>query len=196
MRAAIAKDPDSAGALEAKGNLTANAGDLEAALSYFDRAAAADYNNPNYAYQAARLVLAQGRTEDAIARLRRIVQGEPGHVPASNDLAWYLAETDSELDFALELATRATTRQPDANTLDTLGWVHYKRGSMDSAIESFNKALELQPDSASIRYRLGLALAKAGSDQQARAALEQAIGGESFPELNDARAELARLGGS
>jgi Flp pilus assembly protein TadD len=117
-------------------------------------------------------------------------------VPASNDLAWYLAETDSELDLALELATRASTRQPDANTLDTLGWVHYKRGSMDSAIESFNKALELQPDSASIRYRLGLALSKAGSDQQARAALEQAIGGESFPELNDARAELARLGGS
>ncbi len=194
--AAIAKDPDFASALEAKGNLTANAGDLEAALSYFDRAAAADYDNPKYAYQAASLVLAQGKTEDAIARLRKIVQGEPGHVPASNDLAWFLAETDSELDLALELATRASTRQPDANTLDTLGWVHYKRGSMDSAIETFNKALELQPDSASIRYRLGLALAKAGSDQQARAALEQAIGGESFPELNDARAELARLGGS
>lgn len=194
--AAIAKDPDFASALEAKGNLTANAGDLEAALRYFDRAAAADYDNPKYAYQAASLVLAQDKTEDAIARLRKIVQGEPGHVPASNDLAWYLAETDSELDFALELATRASTRQPDANTLDTLGWVHYKRGSMDSAIESFNKALELQPDSASIRYRLGLALAKTGSDQQARAALEQAIGGESFPELNDARAELARLGGS
>ncbi|MBW2391051.1 MAG: tetratricopeptide repeat protein, partial [Deltaproteobacteria bacterium] len=149
--AAIEKDPNFAAALQIKANLTANAGDLDAALGYFDRAAAADYDNPNYAYQAAKLVLAQGETDDAVARLRKIVQGEPGHVGASNDLAWHLAQTDSELEFALKLATRATTRQPDADTLDTLGWVQYKLGSIDDAIESFNKALELRPDSASIR---------------------------------------------
>ncbi|MBW2390671.1 MAG: tetratricopeptide repeat protein, partial [Deltaproteobacteria bacterium] len=83
-----------------------------------------------------------------------------------------------------------------ADTLDTLGWVQYKLGSIDDAIESFNKALELRPDSASIRYRLGVALLKAGSGQQARTALERAIGGGSFPELDDAKAELARLEGS
>ena len=54
----------------------------------------------------------------------------------------------------------------------------------------------MRPDSASIRYRLGLALAKAGSEQQARAALEQAIDGTAFPERNAAKAELARLQGS
>jgi Tfp pilus assembly protein PilF len=64
------------------------------------------------------------------------------------------------------------------------------------AIESFNKALELRPNSASIRFRLGLALAKAGSSEQARAAFEKAIGGPAFPEMNDAKAELARLEGS
>ncbi|MGK0484650.1 MAG: Flp pilus assembly protein TadD, partial [Myxococcota bacterium] len=96
----------------------------------------------------------------------------------------------------LELATRVTERQRDANTIDTLGWVQYKLGSIDEAVASFKSALELQPDSASIRYRLGLALAKAGSSEQARAELEQAINGSAFPELSEAKAELARLQGS
>jgi tetratricopeptide (TPR) repeat protein len=194
--AAIAKDPDLASALEAKANLTARAGDLDTALAYFDRAGAMDLDNPDYAYQAARLVRSQGNVDDYVARLHKITKRQPGHVPASNDLAWHLAETESELDLALKLAKQATKLRPDADTLDTLGWVQFKRGAHEMAIESFNKALELRPNSASIRFRLGLALAKAGSSEQARAAFEKAIGGPAFPEMNDAKAELARLEGS
>ncbi len=193
--AAIAKDPELASALEAKGNLTAGSGDLDTALTYFDRAAAADHDNPDYAYQAAKLVQAQGKIDAAVARLREITAKEPGHVSACNDLAWQLAETDTDLDFALELAARAATRQPDADTLDTLGWVQHKRGATQQAVDAFNKALELRPGSSSIRYRLGLALAKAGSVEEARSALEQAIGAGAFPELGEAKAELARLEG-
>ncbi len=193
---ALAQDSQFAIALGLKAGLSAGAGNADAALDYYDRAAAADNDNPDYAYQAARIVRQQGKAEEANERLRKIVKQEPGHVPANNDLAWHLAESEQDLEFALELASRAATHQPDADMLDTLGWVQYKLGTIDAAIESFNKALELRPDSASIRYRLGLALAKAGSDQQARAALEQAIEGDAFPELNAAKAELARLEGS
>lgn len=192
--AAIAVDSQLASALEAKGILTAGTGDLDQALGYLDEAASIDLGNPDYAFSAARLVQSQGKIEDYVARLRKIAKRHPGHVSASNDLAWHLADTDSDLDLALTLANRASNMQPDAQTLDTLGWVQYKRGAHAQAIESFNKALALQPDSASIRFRLGLALAKAGSNDQARAALERAIGGSVFPELDDAKAELARLG--
>jgi tetratricopeptide (TPR) repeat protein len=199
--AAIAKDPQLASALEAKAILTARTGDLDQALAYFDEAAGIELGNPDYAYSAARLVRRQGKIDDYIARLRKIAKRQPGHIDASNDLAWHLANTDGDLDLALTLASRASSRRPDAQTLDTLGWVQYKRGSHAEAIESFNKALELQPGSASIHYHLGLALAKVGSNEQARAALEQAIGGSMFPELDDAelddaKAELARLGNS
>ncbi|MDP6977470.1 MAG: tetratricopeptide repeat protein [Myxococcota bacterium] len=193
---AIAQNADFAPGLALKASLVARRGEDTTALELFDRAAAADHQNPNYAYQASRIVRKRGDTTGANERLRAIVKSEPGHVPANNDLAWHLAQADEELDFALEMATRASARQPDADTLDTLGWVQYKRGTYDEAIATFEKALELRPDSASIRYRLGLALAKAGSDKQARAALEQAIGGSAFPELDDAKAELARLQGS
>lgn len=193
---AIGLVPEFAGALQVKANLLQNAGDLGGALELFDKAAAADFDNPNYAYQAAKLVNFQGNRGDAMARLRRITEQEPGHIAASNDFAWYLAEEEQDLELALELATRVTERQRDANTIDTLGWVQYKLGSIDEAVASFKSALELQPDSASIRYRLGLALAKAGSSEQARAELEQAINGSAFPELSEAKAELARLQGS
>jgi Flp pilus assembly protein TadD len=193
---AIGLVPEFAGALQVKANLLQNAGDLGGALKLFDKAAAADFDNPNYAYQAAKLVNFQGNRGDAMARLRRITEQEPGHIAASNDFAWYLAEEEQDLELALKLATRVTERQRDANTIDTLGWVQYKLGSIDEAVASFKSALELQPDSASIRYRLGLALAKAGSSEQARAELEQAINGSAFPELSEAKAELARLQGS
>lgn len=193
---AISQNAEFPQALAVKAQIVGARGEATKALELYDRAAAADDHNPDYAYQAARIVRARGDVNGANDRLRQIVKRDPGHVPANNDLAWHLAEADEDLKFALELATRASGREPNADTLDTLGWVQYKLESFDEAIASFEKALEMRPDSASIRYRLGLALAKAGSDQQARAALEKAIGGSAFPELNDAKAELARLQGS
>ncbi len=193
---ALAKDEGFAAAIALKATFAQHRGEETTALGLFDRATHADNQNPDYAYQAARIVRSRGDAKGANDRLRAIVIREPGHVPANNDLAWHLAEADEDLEFALRLATRASARQTDADTLDTLGWVQYKLGSFDEAIATFEKALEMRPDSASIRYRLGLALAKAGSDKQARAALEQAIEGSTFPELNDAKAELARLQGS
>ena len=193
---ALAREAGFAPAIALKASLAAERGEETTALELFDQAAAADDQNPDYAYYAASIVRKRGDTKGANARLRAIAMREPGHVPANNDLAWHLAEADEDLDFALELATRASARQTDADTLDTLGWVQYKLGNFDEAIASFEKALEMRPDSASIRYRLGLALAKAGSEQQARAALEQAIDGTAFPERNAAKAELARLQGS
>lgn len=193
---ALAEQPNYAAALQLKASLKAKAGDAATALELFDRAAAADDDNPNYAYQAAKVLAAQGKTDEAIVRLKKITEREPGYVAASNDLAWFLAESDQDLELAFKLAKRASERQRDADTLDTLGWVQYKLGSIDDAVATFNSALELRPESASIRYRLGLALAKAGSSDQARAALEQAIRGNAFPELSEAKAELARLQGS
>lgn len=193
---AIELQPEFAAALHMKGKLVAAAGDLDRAVTYFDKAAAADFNNPNYAYDAANLLKGQGKIDEAIERLRVLVAAEPGHIAANNDLAWYLAETGGDLDIALAAANRAASRDPNADTLDTLGWVQYKRGSMDRAIEFLSKALEMRPESASTRYRLGLSHSKAGSNEEAKAAFEQAIASGSFPELNEAKEALALLQGS
>lgn len=193
---ALELEPEHAGALGLLGTAAAQAEDLEQSLVYFDRAAAADPGNPSYAYSAARLTGALGRRDESIARLRRIAITMPSHVGASNDLAWHLAEMEAELDFALDLATRAARLDPSADTLDTLGWVQLKNGSTDAAIVTLERALEMRPESQSIRYRLGIALSKNGDAVLAKSALEMAIQGGNFPERNAAQAELARLQGS
>jgi len=55
------------------------------------------------------------------------------------------------------------------------------------------QAVEARVDSPSISYRLGVALNKAGDPERAREMLEEAIAAGSFPEVADARRELAEL---
>jgi predicted Zn-dependent protease len=193
---ALTKDPEFASAIALLGNFAALDGDLETALREFDRAAAADPLDAEFAYQAAKVSQMLGRSDDAVARLRNVIKRDPGHVAACNDLAWQLAERNQELDLALELSARASRASGNAATLDTLGWVQFKKGDTDAAIASFQSALALEPNASSIRYRLGLALAKKGEAAQARSEIENALAGGSFPERNAAQAELARLQGS
>jgi tetratricopeptide (TPR) repeat protein len=190
---ALAANSEFGPALEVKGMYAEERGDLDEALECYDRAAAAEVQNPEYAYRAARVVLSQGRTEEGVDRLRKVVSLAPGHVAATNDLAWALAEAGEELELALSLATRATQLNRISQTLDTLGWVQFKLGDVDSALVSFEAALQGDPDSSSVRYRMALALARKGDSAAARETLTQALDAPPFPELKAAQAELARL---
>ncbi len=190
---ALANNPDFGPILEVKAMYAEQAGKLEEALAYYDRAAAADVENAEYAYRAALVSLQLDRSDDSIKRLRKVVSLSPGHVAATNDLAWRLAESGQQLDLALDLANRAIQLDRRAETLDTLGWVQLKRGDVDAALGSFSAALEDEPDSPSVRYRFALAQAQKGDAVSARKNLALALEMDAFPEVQAARAELARL---
>jgi tetratricopeptide (TPR) repeat protein len=190
---ALAADPDFGPALEVKAMYAEQAGRLDEAMAHYERASNASPENADYAYRAARVALRLGKTDDAIRRLRKIVSLSPGHVGATNDLAWRLAENGTELDLALDLASRATQLDRRPETLDTLGWVQLKRGDVDAALKAFEAALADQPDASSVRYRLALAQVQKGDADAARASLTLALQVETFPEVQAAKAELARL---
>jgi tetratricopeptide (TPR) repeat protein len=191
--AALAADADYAPAIEAKGTLRRTAGDLDGALALFDRAAAADPERGEALYLAAQIQLMKGDQKAAVALLEQALEREPGHVKANNDLAWLLASSGQQLDRALSLAQRAVRGERNADTLDTLGYVHLQKGEADEAVSVLGKALEERPDSPSIEYRLGMALAAKGDKEEARAVLTRALERPAFPEADAARAELARL---
>lgn len=192
FEASLERDPELASAHDGLGRLLGNQGRVDEALEHLDRAARAgsDFDS---AYAGAQLRLTQGKRDDAEQRLRKIVRANPGHAYAANDLAWLLAEQGKDTDFALELARRAVRLEPRAETLDTLGWVQFKRGETEAAVTALERAAELAPDSASVRYRLGVALESAGREQEALEAFRSAVGGGPFPEVEAARAEIARL---
>ena len=190
---ALELDPDQAFALAGEALLDQAEGDLGGATQKLDRAASLVPDVPDYAYLAAKAVLAGGDTAGARTRLDRLLRDHPGHAWAANDLAWLLAESGQELERAESLAQRAVRLDPDPEIWDTLGWVQLKRGRADAAVSSFQKALARRSDFLTARFHLGLAQARRGDRQAAVEAFQAALDGGPFPEADQARVRLAGL---
>jgi Flp pilus assembly protein TadD len=104
-----------------------------------------------------------------------------------------LAESGKNLDLALSLAEEAGGMSLEPEILDTLGFVHLKRGEFRKAVEALDRAVAAGAASPSIHYRLGIALIESADDERAREELNRALGAGSFPEAEDARRRLAQL---
>jgi tetratricopeptide (TPR) repeat protein len=184
---------------EALGGMAAIAGaggDTERAVELFDRATKFAPGNEIYPYAAAQILLATGDRSAAEARLREIVRRSAGHLGARNDLAWLLAIEGEDLDLALSLAGEASRLNPESATLDTLGFVHIKRGETDEAIAALERAIAAPGSSPTAHHHLAMALEKSGNTDRAREMLKRALAGGDFPGAEAARLQLAELGPS
>jgi tetratricopeptide (TPR) repeat protein len=190
---AIELDPEYAPALAGLAEVSAEAGERAAALALYDRAAEADTDDPGPAYAAVQLLSPAQEAEEAERRLVALLELHPRHAGAANDLARILAARGQDLDRALALAQRAVLFRTAPEAPETLGWIHLLREEPGRAVEALRRALELRPEAASARYRLGLALAAQGDEQGAREAFREVIETGAVPETEQARAELARL---
>lgn len=193
LDAALAADSEFSPALEAKGTLRQQSGDLEGALAFFQRAAHSAPKNADYPYRAGQTKLGQGSQEGALALFDQALKIDPIHVGANNDSAWLMASLGGDLSQALRRIQRAVANERNADTLDTLGYVYLAMGNHSAATAALSEALRLRPNAASIRYRLGVALAAGGEKEKAAEMLEKALESTIFPEADEARAELARL---
>jgi tetratricopeptide (TPR) repeat protein len=193
LERALELAPEFAPALAALARIALGEGRLDEAVALADRAVAADAADSDSAYLAANVLAQQGRADESVARLKELLRKNPGHAAAANDLAWMLAERGQDTALALDLAKRAARIDPRAETLDTLGFVQLERKDAAAAVETFERAVALDPNAASVRYRLGLALEAAGRSQEALDSFRAALGAGAFPEADAARAEVARL---
>ena len=71
---------------------------------------------------------------------------------------------------------------------DTDGWVHFKSGRFDEAVELFREAIALGFEGQGVNYRLGFALTRSGEREEGAGVLTAAL--EAEPE--SAYAERAR----
>ncbi|MBW2726998.1 MAG: tetratricopeptide repeat protein, partial [Deltaproteobacteria bacterium] len=189
-------DPTFAPALEMKAFFALRAGDEVTALAALDAATEAAPADSNYPYSAASLARKMGDVTGAIARLEETLARQPLLGPAANDLAWILATDRLDLERALRLAQIAALQDHSSDTLTTLGWVRHQRGEYDDAIRIYRTALETDANLPTVRYRLGLSLSEAGHTSEAQGLFDELVDGPEFPEIEAARAELARIKGS
>lgn len=137
-----------------------------------------------------------GDDRAAVAALRRAVEHDPAYGPANNALAYRWATRNRHLDEALELARRAVRADEDsAAYLDTLGWVHYKRGRFDLAVTWLERARRSDDGEYPVIVdHLGDALYRAGKGERAVRAWRQAGELLESKDWGDLDPELEGLG--
>lgn len=97
-----------------------------------------------------------GNSKETVAQMLRVLELDKDHVQALNYLAYTYAELGRNLDQAFDLANRALDLQPnDGYILDTVGWIHFKRGDIEQAIRFLEAAVKAKTDEAIISEHLG-----------------------------------------
>src|SRR5690606_12905965 len=132
-----------------------------------------------------------GRFDEAIAAYRRILQSDPMHVLALNNLAaTYLKVGNAD---ALPTAEAPYRLKPDdPNVLDTYGMAQLRFGKAGTALDLLKKALSRNSDSASTQVNYALALAKTGDRSGARKMLQSALEADQSLVLDTEAAALLR----
>jgi tetratricopeptide (TPR) repeat protein len=103
-------------------------------------------NEKHVYYHIAGILRLEQRFDEAIEKLNRSLELDPGFGPALNLMAYmYLGKDDYER--AIEYFERYASAAPgDANPLDSLGEVHFRTGRLDQALMKYKEALAVRPD--------------------------------------------------
>jgi tetratricopeptide (TPR) repeat protein len=156
-------------------------GKLEAARSRMQAAIAANPRDPQPALTLADLEYQAGNRTAARDRYRAVFELDHRNVVALNNYAYLLAESNP--DEALRYGQQALELAPDsAMVLDTLGWIYYRKGMYQAALDHLEKAMARQPTPRR-QFHLGLCQMKIGRQAAGAGNLKAALAKD--PKLTD-----------
>ena len=131
-----------------------------------------------------------GRGDAAIRDLRQLLGERPGDATVQNALGYTLADQDRSLDEAAALIDAALGQMPDsAAVLDSKGWVLFRQGRPQEALQYLQRARELGND-PELDLHLGEVQWALGDQAAARATWQTAL--ESNPDDRRLKERLER----
>ena len=163
-----------------------DSGQPEQALELLSAALIEIPDHPDLLYARGLVTAIMDRVAEHEQDMRRLIEIDPENAHAYNALGYTLADKTDRLAEALELIEKALVLLPgDPFILDSLGWVHYRRGDLALALEYLQLAMDQRPD-AEIAAHLGEVLWQLGDKEQAIAAWQDARENDpDNPVLND-----------
>lgn len=171
---AVECTPSNAVALANLGSSQIELGQTEAALASYRRALAIQPD-----YKMARLnlgiVLVQtGKHDEAVPHLRRMLADDPRSAEAHSTLALALVQ-QGDLEQAAGHFQSAAEIRPDAGNFCNLGNVQLRAGQVRSALASYQRASEADPDHAEAHFYQGMIHAGMGEFKAAGESYEKAV---------------------
>ena len=174
-----------------EGEITEKISGAAAAIAVFDAGLQTLSDDDELTYSRALMFAELARFDDMERDLRRLIELNPGNADALNALGYTLVDRKIRLDEAAALLERAERIDPESPALlDSLGWLAYRRGQLDVALEKL-RAAHLALDDPEVAAHLGEVLWMRGERDAARAVWNEAR--ERAPQHKTLRATIERL---
>lgn len=117
-----------------------------------------------------------GKKEKTLEQMKTVIRIDPKNANALNYLGYTYAEMGENLEEAEKLITEALKYKPDDGYItDSLGWVYFKKGLYDKALEVLKKAASLVPEDPVILEHLGDAYMKMKDGKNALEAYSRSL---------------------
>lgn len=132
--------------IQAEADMLSDAKHYQDAMQVYNEALQ-DKHDPDLLYARAMLAEKMDRLDILENDLRAILEKDANNSQALNALGYTLADKTQRYDEAYELIKKALEISPnDYYVLDSMGWVLYRQGRLDEAIEFLQKALAARND--------------------------------------------------
>ena len=146
------------------------------ALSLLKDAVARQPREPALRYSLGSVLLSQGDEAGALTWMRSVLEVDPDHAAAMNFIGYLLAQRGRDYAEAEQLVRRALVLRPDTGSfLDSLGWIQFQRGDHPRAVETLERAVELEPEEPVILEHLGDAYHRVSREADAAGAWKRAL---------------------
>ena len=160
--------------IQAEGEILTDAKRYQEAMDLFNHAIEEE-SHPDLLYSRAMLAEKMNRLDILEADLKEIIEGDAENATALNALGYTLADRTQRYEEAYSYIKRAYEISPDDfYILDSMGWVMYRLGKLDEAVDFLKKALALRND-PEIAAHLGEVLWVMGDKQAAKEVWETAL---------------------
>lgn len=168
-------DNERAQLLLAEGELLSSAGEHQEAMRVFGKGLDITPKNIDLLYARALTAEKMGRIDLLERDLKAILKQEPNNAQALNALGYTLADRTQRFKEAYGYIMRAYHQRPDDFTiLDSMGWVLYRMGRHEEALQFLRQAAAQRHD-PEVAAHLGEVLWVTGKQQEARRIWNEAL---------------------
>jgi Tfp pilus assembly protein PilF len=172
-------------------------GKLDAARTTLSSVLVADDRDLRAHLLMARVELGAGNTSSALEEYRKAAALSPSNPFIMNNLAYLMVDFPDQADAALSYAQQAIEAAPESpDVAGTLGWVLYRKGLYQSAVQYLEKAVSndqksSEPNAVVRKYHLAMTYLKLGDQKKGQEVLLQAL--QQDPKLPEAMMAQAVL---